>query len=80
MLHVLEWRQWTMGKGLFWFEVGKISDVSLTERPVEYFFENNEFEFVFCQEGCIYSQEIPSEAIPTLVHYHNNLYKDVFAQ
>ena len=39
---------------------------------------NNTFEFVFCEKGCVMTNELEDGSHPTYIEFYNNTYSDIY--
>ena len=69
-------RKWTSSMGVFWLRAGA-RGTNLTT-PQEHLFQGNVFDYVFCEEGCIVTQDIPDLAHPQYMELLENDYQDIF--
>ena len=46
--------------------------------PQRHWFTSNEFYFIFCEAGCVVTNDLPDQSHPTYIEFHNNTYKDIY--
>ena len=51
---------------------------SKTYEPQLHVVKRNYFDYMFCQSGCVITQELPDMAMPVYVEFEANKYSNIF--
>ena len=71
-------RTWSQSKGVFWLKSIDIGSYN-TSQPVVHNLTSNTFTYLFCDSGCVATQDMPDNSHPTYIEFYNNSYSDIIA-